>query len=44
MSEKEKNVVSVLAKAVDTLSDSKKEYLLGYAEGVIAAAEAKEKN
>ena len=34
---KEKTVCKTLAEAFEALSDNKKEYLLGFAEGVIAA-------
>lgn len=37
MSKKEKTICKTLAKAFEALSDNKKEYLLGFAEGVIAA-------
>ena len=37
MSKKEKTVCKTLAEAFEALSDNKKEYLLGFAEGVIAA-------
>lgn len=39
MSEKEKKIAEALADAVNALPDSKKEYLLGFAEGVAAMAE-----
>ena len=34
MSEREKAVVEKLAEAIDALPEAKKEYLLGYADGV----------
>ena len=37
MSKKKKTVCTTLAEAFEALSDNKKEYLLGFAEGVIAA-------
>lgn len=37
MSKKKKTVCKTLAEAFEALSDNKKEYLLGFAEGVIAA-------
>ena len=37
MSKKEKAICKTLAEAFEALSDNKKEYLLGFAEGVIAA-------
>lgn len=39
MSEKEKQSAEALAKALEVLPDGKKEYLIGYAEGVTAMAE-----
>ena len=42
MSEKEKEVAKALAEAFNVLPDAKKEYLIGYAEGVAAMAEKKE--
>ena len=42
MSEKEKQIAQNLVKALETLPESKKEFLLGYAEGVAAMAEKKE--
>lgn len=36
MSEKEKTVAAKLAEAFEALPDNKKEYLLGFAEGVAA--------
>lgn len=41
MSEKEKRTAETLAKALEALPDEKKEFLLGYAEGVTAMAEKK---
>lgn len=41
MSEKEKKIAENLAKACEVLPDGKKEFLLGYAEGVAAMAEKK---
>lgn len=38
MSEKEKKIAKALAEAAKALPDEKKEYLLGYAEGVAAMA------
>lgn len=38
MSEKEKRIVEKLAAACEYLPESKKEYLIGYAEGVAAMA------
>lgn len=37
MSEREKTSVQTLAEAFEALPDGKKEYLIGFAEGVIAA-------
>lgn len=39
MSEKEKKTAEALAKVLEVLPDGKKEYLIGYAEGVTAMAE-----
>jgi hypothetical protein len=39
MSEKEKHIAEKLAAACEKLPDNKKEFLLGYAEGVAAMAE-----
>lgn len=39
MSEREKRIAESLADAVSRLPDSKKEFLLGYAEGVAAMAD-----
>lgn len=41
MSEKEKQIAENLVKACALLPDEKKEFLLGYAEGVAAMAEKK---
>lgn len=41
MPEKEKRTVETLKKAVSVLPEGKVEYLLGYAEGAVAAAEKK---
>lgn len=38
MSIKEKEVVQSIAEAVSVLSERKREYILGYAEGVLAMA------
>lgn len=38
MSEREKDAAKALAEAFEALPDSKKEFLLGYAEGVAAMA------
>lgn len=38
MSEKEKHIGEKLAKACEILPDAKREYLIGYAEGVAAMA------
>ena len=39
MNDKEKGIAKTLADTFETLPDSKKEYLLGFAEGVAAMAE-----
>ena len=39
MSEKERHIAEKLADACEKLPDNKKEFLLGYAEGVAAMAE-----
>lgn len=39
MSEKERNIADSLAHTFELLPDSKREYLIGYAEGVAAMAE-----
>lgn len=39
MSEKEKHVAETLAKVLEVLPEGKKEYLIGYAEGVTAMAQ-----
>ena len=44
MSEKEKDTAKTLAAAFEALPASKKEFLLGYAEGVAAMAEKKSKS
>lgn len=36
MNTNEKRIASVIAEAINMLPDNKKEYLLGYAEGVVA--------
>ena len=41
MSEKERHIAEKLAKACEVLPDSKREYLIGYAEGVAAMAAKK---
>ena len=38
MSEEQKKVAKIMTEAIEALPDSKKEYLLGYAEGVLAAS------
>lgn len=38
MSEKEKQIAETLSKAFDILPDDKKEFLIGYGEGVAAMA------
>ena len=43
MSEKEKKIAKILAETFNTLPDGKKEYLIGYAEGVAAMAQKSEK-
>ena len=43
MSEREQTGIRTLAKAFETLPDGKKEFLLGYAEGVIAARDPDER-
>lgn len=40
MSEKERNIAESLTRACEILPDGKREYLIGYAEGVAAMAEA----
>lgn len=42
MSENERRIAESLAVALEMLSDSKKEFLLGYAEGVAAMAARRE--
>lgn len=39
MSTKEKEIVKSITEAVSTLPEGKREYLLGYAEGVLAMAD-----
>ena len=41
MSDKEKGIAKTLADTFDALPDSKKEFLLGFAEGVAAMTEEK---
>lgn len=41
MSSVEKKIIETIASAFQVLPDEKKEYLLGYAEGVAAMAEQK---
>lgn len=41
MAEKEKKAAETLAKAVNVLPEGKVEYLLGFAEGAVAATERK---
>lgn len=41
MSEKEKKIAQNLAKALNAIPDDKKEYFLGFAEGVEAAVKQK---
>jgi len=38
MSPKEKEIIQSITKAVDVLPEDKKEFILGYAEGVLAMA------
>ena len=40
MSAEEKTIAKTLAEAISALPDGKREYLIGYAEGVAAMAEA----
>ena len=42
MSENEKKIAQSLTKALEVLPESKREFLLGYAEGVAAMAEKRE--
>lgn len=42
MSEKEKSAVKKLSEAMNILPDDKRNYILGYAEGVIAASGKRE--
>ena len=44
MSEKEHSIAESLARACELLPDGKKEYLIGYAEGVVAMAEKAEEH
>lgn len=39
MSQNEKEIVQSITKAVSALPDEKREYILGYAEGVLAMAD-----
>ncbi len=39
MSKKEKEIIQSITKAVATLPEDKREFILGYAEGVLAMAE-----
>ena len=41
MNDQEKKIIKTLADTFDALPDSKKEYLLGFAEGVAAMTEEK---
>lgn len=41
MSTKEKELINSITEAVSTLPEEKREYLLGYAEGVLAMADRK---
>lgn len=43
MSEKEKDIMQSLKKSVKALPEDKREFLRGYAEGVAAMAEKKQK-
>lgn len=40
MSEQERAIAQTIAEAIQVLPDGKREYLIGYAEGVAAMAEA----
>lgn len=42
MSDKERDIVKAISEAMKKLPESKKEYLIGYADGVAAMAEKKE--
>lgn len=44
MSTKEKEIVKSITEAVSTLPEEKREYLLGYAEGVLAMADRVRRN
>ncbi len=44
MSEKEKNIAKTLEKALSSIPDAKKEYFLGFAEGVDAAKKKQEES
>lgn len=44
MSEKEKSAVKKIAEAVNILPEDKRGYLIGYAEGVIAASGGRKSN
>lgn len=44
MPEKEKKAVETIKKAVSVLPEGKVEYLLGYAEGAVAASEKKQQS
>lgn len=44
MSIKEKEIVKSITEAVSTLPEEKREYLLGYAEGVLAMADRARRN
>lgn len=44
MNEHDREIIRLLGEAVGKLPDDKREYLLGYAEGVIAAAGRRQKD
>lgn len=44
MSSKEKEIVKSITEAVSTLPEEKREYILGYAEGVLAMADRARRN
>ncbi len=44
MTENEKRILNVFITAIPLLSEEKKNYLLGYGEGIIAARREEEKN
>lgn len=44
MSEQEKEIAKTLAEAFNALPDDKKEYLIGFAEGVVTMAERQAAN